>query len=226
MAQCQYGDVIEFCTWTDKYVRPVFSSIDESALAMTVKNSIWIIPWAGAFHLMALGVIGGAVLLSDLRLFGLGVTQRSPAEVDRAMAPWKLGALIVLIISGSLLALGEMMRLFMSPPYWVKMGAMFSAIIFTFGARRALIDEDVELGMVGKVLAGIAVALFVGTWFIRAGGSLAWSAMIIMLAILGALVFIVGKRTEAGPTTARLAAAFSIMAWLTTAVSGRWIAFW
>ena len=77
MAQCHSGDVVYECTLAEKYVYPLFDGVDQSALATAVKDSLAVVPWAGSFHLLALAMLGGAVLMppemgeGDCALIGL-----------------------------------------------------------------------------------------------------------------------------------------------------------
>lgn len=230
MPSCTYGDVVEPCSWTQKYVLPIYEGLDQSALATVVKDSLWMVPWAGALHLLALGVLGGAILLVDMRVLGAGLASQTPAALMRSLRPFLIAAVGVMVFSGSVLALGELMKLFYSPPYWVKMAALAAALLFTFGVRDGLIARDGQLGGIGWALAAAALILWLSV-FTALSNWLARAA----LATLGvglALFWILGARAAAKAGVAavapivKAASALSIALWLTVAASGRWIAFW
>lgn len=225
MATCYYEGEPYDCSFTDKFVLPIFDSIDQSSIATIVKDSTLIVPWAGSFHLLALGLLGGAIIMADLRVIGPGLHSQSPQSLNRKMRPFLLAAVAVLIASGSLLALGEMMKLFYSPPYWVKMASLVSALIFTFGVRDSLIHNN---GKLTPVAVGLGI-LSLGVWlcvFIAMTNTLARAAFLIMFALLGLAVWLSGRSADSMPLLARLGSATTIALWMTTAVAGRWIAFW
>ena len=47
---------------------PYFQAIENGIVGATIRDSLWLFPFVEAFHLVALAVIGGAVLLVDFRL--------------------------------------------------------------------------------------------------------------------------------------------------------------
>ena len=225
MATCYYEGEPYDCSFTDKYVYPIAERIDQSAIAEAIKDSTMIVPWAGSFHLLALGLLGGAIILADLRVIGPGLHTQSPQRLNTLMRPFLLAAFGVLVISGSLLALGEVMKLFYSPPYWVKMASMASALVFTFGVRDSLIRHHGRLTPLSIGLGVVSLVLWLGVFYALTS-TLARGAFLILIAALGALVWWSGRKPDAMPLMARLGSATTIALWLTTAVSGRWIAFW
>jgi hypothetical protein len=208
-------------------VQPVFRSIDSGALATLIKNSPTYTPIAGSVHLLALALLGGCIVLADLRLIGPGIEAQSPQELNRKMAPFLTGAVIVLILSGTVLALGEMMRLYASPPYWLKMASLVSALVFTFMVRDPVIRAGGKISPV--VWVGLALSMLVfwiswinlTDWFFGAR-----QAYIVFALVLAGFVVWGGIRKEKFPLSMRLVAAMSIFLWGSTAISGRWIAFW
>lgn len=210
---------------TASLVNDFFNAADQSGLATFIKNSPTIIPWAGAFHLLSLGLMGGAVILADLRNIGPGLTSPSAKELNRSMNPWLIAALIVLVLSGTVLALGEMTRLLYSPPYWMKMAALASALVFTFGVRNSVINNDGKFSPVAIVLSVLALTLYLIS-FVILSSWLARIAFLVMVLILGALYMTAGKRSSAVPAGIRAVSAITIALWFTTALAGRWIAFW
>jgi len=50
----------------------VFDAIEQSPIGAGIKNSTWLFPGIEAVHLLALALLGGSVLLLDLRLLGVG----------------------------------------------------------------------------------------------------------------------------------------------------------
>ena len=189
MAQCDYQGELYDCTLTDKYILPLFNDLDSSALATWVKESTAIVPWAGCFHLLALALLGGAVIMADLRNIGPGLTTPTPKALNTKMRPYMIVAVIVLVISGFSLALGELMKLFYSPPYWVKMASLFSALVFTFGVRDSLVQRDGRFTPVSIVLG----VLSLGGWlwvFAGLSSSLARVAFLIMIGGLALLVVV------------------------------------
>ena len=74
---------------------PFFEWCESLWLGRAVVGSLWLFPVIEAVHLLALSVLGGAVLLVDLRLLGVGLKHRTPQQLWREARPWMIGALAV-----------------------------------------------------------------------------------------------------------------------------------
>ena len=49
---------------------PYFEWIEASALGNAIRQSLWLFPVIEAVHLLGLSVLGGSVLIVDLRMLG------------------------------------------------------------------------------------------------------------------------------------------------------------
>src|SRR5262245_32427275 len=98
-----------------------FESCEASVVGRTIRDSFWLFPAIETVHLLALALIGGAVLIVDLRLLGLGLQRLSLTEVAQEAYPWFIGSLIVIIVSGVLLFFSEATKCYYNPAFWTKM---------------------------------------------------------------------------------------------------------
>ncbi len=141
---------------------PVFQAIEASAMGEAIRNSLWLFPIIEAFHLLGLAVIGGAILIVDFRLLGLGLRAHSVARLARDVQPWVLGSIVVMILSGFPLFVSEAIKCYYSFAFWTKMTALLLAIIFTFTVRRSvtLAAEGRFTPSVNKAVALTSLALW------------------------------------------------------------------
>ena len=141
-----------------------FQWCEQSGIGNAIRRSSWLFPLIEAIHLLGLGVIGGAVLVVDLRLLGLGLRRQSAAQLARDAQPWLVGSLLLMIITGSLLFLSEAIKCYYHEAFWFKMTSLFLAIVFTFTVQRkvTLADETGVNPFWGKVVALVSVALWSG----------------------------------------------------------------
>ncbi len=123
---------------------PVFEWCENTAVGNAIRGSLWLFPVVESFHLLALALIGGAVLVVDLRLLGLGLRRQPVAQLARDAQPWLAGGLVVMVVSGILLFLSEAVKCYYSAAFMTKMTFLFPAIVFTFTVRRrvAAADDD------------------------------------------------------------------------------------
>jgi len=117
---------------------PLFQALEASAIGAAVRDSLWLFPVVEAFHLVGLAVIGGAILVVDLRLLGLGLRGHPVSRLARDVQPWVIGSLILMVLSGAPLFLSEAIKCYYSFAFWTKMTALFLAIVFTFTVRRSV----------------------------------------------------------------------------------------
>lgn len=145
----------------------VFRWLEDTGVGRAIRDSIWLFPLIEGVHLAAFALIGGAIVLVDLRLLGLGLRRQPIAVVAREAQPWFLGGLAVMIASGALLFLSEAVKCYYSQPFWVKMSALFLAILFTFTVRRRVVtaDEVPARPVRGRLVALASLALW---------GTVAW----------------------------------------------------
>ena len=141
-----------------------FQWCEQSGIGEAIRKSAWLFPLIEAIHLLGLGVIGGAVLMVDLRLLGLGLRRQSVAQITRDAQPWLVGSLFLMIITGGLLFLSEAIKCYYHGAFWFKMSCLFLAIIFTFTVQRkvSMADETRIRPIWGRVVALVSVALWAG----------------------------------------------------------------
>jgi len=141
-----------------------FQWCEQSGIGEAIRRSAWLFPLIEAIHLLGLGLIGGAVLVVDLRLLGLGLRRQSVAQLARYAQPWLIGSLVLMIITGSLLFLSEAIKCYYHPAFWLKMTSLFLAIVFTFTVQRkvTMADQTRVRPLWGKVVALVSVLLWSG----------------------------------------------------------------
>jgi len=143
---------------------PFFQWCEASALGTAIRNSQWLFPVIEAVHLLGLALMGGIVLLVDMRLMRLGVRRKPVAALARELEPWLIGTLIVMLATGALLYTSEPIKLYYNGAFWMKMEFLASAIIFTFTIRRRVLAADeTRVGLLwGRLVALISIALWAG----------------------------------------------------------------
>jgi hypothetical protein len=135
-----------------------FEALEATSVGDGIKNSVWLFPAIEAVHLLALALLGGAILMLDLRLLGLGLTSQPASRLERDTRPWLIGALATMILTGGLLGVSEALKLYDKQAFWVKMIALACALVFTFAVKGPLARRDP--GLVGKAAALVSLALW------------------------------------------------------------------
>ena len=146
-----------------------FQAIADSSLSQAISTSTWAFAVTESVHLLALSVIGGAVLIVDLRLLGFGLRRQTIEAVAREAQPWLVGSLVVMLVTGVLLFVSEPIKCFYSTPFRVKMLCLLLGSIFAFTVRRKVTQAGE--GRVRPIWLKIVALVSLSLWFgVGAGG--------------------------------------------------------
>ena len=137
---------------------------EHSAVGDAIRTSNWLFPFIEAFHLLGLAVIGGAVLVVDLRLLGIGLRRQPVAQLARDAQPWLIASLMVMVATGVLMFMSEAIKCYYHPAFWVKMTSLFLAIVFTFTIhKKVVMADEARMGPLwSKLVALVSVMLWSG----------------------------------------------------------------
>lgn len=127
----------------------VFDWLELTAIGTAIRESIWLFPVIESVHLLGLALLGGAVLVVDLRLLGFGFPNKTAGYVLAQARPFFLAALLTMFATGVPLFLSEAVKCYWSDAFWLKMGALAVAIGFTFGVRNRLVSREQPLTALG-----------------------------------------------------------------------------
>jgi hypothetical protein len=139
---------------------PFFEWCEGTFLGSAVRESIYAFPVIEAVHLIALCVIGGAIIVVDLRMLGFGMRDQRISELAEHVRPWLVGGLAVMLSTGVLLFLGEAVKCFYNNAFWVKMLTLPVALVFTFAVKGRLLD-GLETGTRSRLLGSASLVLWV-----------------------------------------------------------------
>jgi hypothetical protein len=139
---------------------PYFEALEAGPIGDAIRTSTWLFPFIEAFHLVGLAVIGGAVLLVDFRLLGLGLKRQPVNELARDAQPWLIGGLLFMIASGVLLFLAESIKCYYSFAFWTKMTALTLAVLFTFTIRRSVTNDAVADALRMRIVGAVSILLW------------------------------------------------------------------
>jgi hypothetical protein len=134
---------------------PFFEWCESTALGLIVRESIWLFPVIEAVHLLGLCLLGGALLVVDLRLLGTGLTGTPVATLARQARPWLVTAVVVMTTTGLLLFLSESVKCYYNQAFWVKITTFPVALAFTFAVRQRVVGVD-GAGRAAERLTGAA----------------------------------------------------------------------
>jgi hypothetical protein len=129
-----------------------------------VRNSVWLFPSIEIIHLLALGVLGGTILIINLRLLGVRFRNEPVSDLARELQPWMIGSLAVMLVSGFFLFASEAEKMYGNSAFRAKMASLALAIVFTFTLyRKVTLSEETQMSPVwNSVAALISLVLWTG----------------------------------------------------------------
>src|SRR5687767_4235870 len=118
-----------------------FEWIERTGHGTMVRDSIWQFAAIEAVHLLALAVIGGAVLIVDLRLLGWTLGRQPVKQIARDAEPWLLGSLIMMLVTGYFL-----MASLAASKYYVNYAFQLKMVFLLLAIR----SEERRVGKEGR----------------------------------------------------------------------------
>ncbi len=147
-------------------LEPFFRWCESSLIGKAVAESVWAFPILEAVHLIGLCALGGALLVVDLRLLGVGLTAQPIARLARYARPWLIGSLLLMVATGVPLFLSEAIKAYYNTSFWVKMCTLPVALAFTFLVReRVARREPADANDPGTAIHRVTGAVSLALWF-------------------------------------------------------------
>lgn len=143
---------------------PLLERLESTGVGLIVRESVWLFPVIEAVHLLGLSLLGGAVLLVDLRMLGFGLTGTPTAVLAQQARRWITWAVVTMIVTGVLLFLSEAVKCYYSPAFWVKILTFPVAIAFTYAVRQRVAEAPDTTAGAAKLTALTSFTL----WFVVA----------------------------------------------------------
>lgn len=134
----------------------------ETPISTTFRDITWIIPAVQSTHLLAIAVVIGSALVLELRLAGALATDEAAGTVVRRYLPWIWRALVVLLLSGTLLVVAEPARTLGNTIFWTKMALILGAFVLTLAFRRPLLRApEGDVAVPAKPIAWMLMLIWV-----------------------------------------------------------------
>ena len=140
---------------------PFFEWCESTAIGQMVRQSLWAFPVIEAVHLLGLCMLGGSLLIVDLRMLGVGLSRQGIAELAGRARPWLMASLSLMVLTGILLFLSEAIKCYYNTSFWVKMSTLPVALVYTFGFRERIArDEALDSSWQSRLIGAGSMALW------------------------------------------------------------------
>lgn len=140
-----------------------FEWLDNSLLAQLSKAYGGVFAIVQMFHLLSLALLGGTVLIADLRLLGLLLRDVPSELVVENTGKWFDVALVGLAASGVFMSSAVALKLYYNEMFWAKMAALAVGIVFVYLIRRPLLRG--EHAALGPWLLRLLAVTSITIWF-------------------------------------------------------------
>jgi hypothetical protein len=149
-----------------------FSSwLAATGLSHTIQTAGWIIPTLQTIHILSVAAVFSAAILVDLRIWRLIERDQPLPAVARRFLPTIWPVLLILLVTGSLLIVGEPRRSLLNSTFYLKMALLALAILLTAGLQRSISsspnfwDRDRWRRMAGRLAATVSILVWCGILF-------------------------------------------------------------
>ena len=140
-----------------------FVALAHSSLGQFMQNSRWGFAAVEAVHLLALTLLGGSVLILDLRLLGLILRRESPRTLNRDLSRILLSSLAILVLTGIALVSEEALKCYYNAAFRWKMALLAAAVLFYFTLyRRVVLTLGSAATLASRITAVVSLSLWLG----------------------------------------------------------------
>jgi hypothetical protein len=123
----------------------ISSALYTTPISTWIRETAGIIPTIQSIHILAIAVVVGSALVTDLRLAGVLAIDETPRTVVRRYLPWMWAAIAVLLATGATMAVGEPNRVLENPMFWTKMALVVLAFALTLLFRYPFLHPQFQL---------------------------------------------------------------------------------
>jgi hypothetical protein len=142
-----------------------------TSLSNLIQTTGWVIPTLQTVHILCVAVLFSSAVLVDLRMLRLLQRDVPLPEVAARFLPVIWPVLVVLLLTGSLLIIGEPRRSLVNATFYLKMGLLLLAILVTFALQLPLRrtpgfwDRDIGRRLAGQCAAVASILVWCGVIF-------------------------------------------------------------
>ena len=129
-------------------------------LSMTIQDVSWIIPTVQTVHIVCVALVISSVFLVDLRLLGVFARKQPVAALTARFLTGIWFVLPILLVTGSILIIGEPGRSLENPAFGLKMLMLLMVIVITLVIQRPMRTNAGYWDSGGRRVAARTIALF------------------------------------------------------------------
>ena len=142
--------------------------LQKTWMSQMIDEHFWVIPTIQTIHILAIAAVFGSVVMVNLRIFQFAGRSRTMTEISRRYLPWIWWGLLVLLITGIGMTIGEPVRELTNPCFWMKMILIIVAAAISLwfqGSVRRNVARW-ELTHDGRVLIRVGSGAVIVMWCI------------------------------------------------------------
>ncbi len=134
-------------------------------LSHTIQTTSWMIPAIQTLHILGVAILFSSAVLVDLRVLRLLQRDVPMPEVTRRFLPVVWPILVVLLITGGLLIIGEPRRSLLNSTFYIKMALLALALLLTAGVQRFVVSPAArDAGRGRRIMAGAVASASLLVW--------------------------------------------------------------
>lgn len=142
--------ILEFFRWLQ--ATQVVTAFRESGLAY---------PIVLTGHLAGMGLFGGMIAITDMRLLGWAMKGSSITDVVQQLRIWKQIGFVMVVGCGSWLLAAKAELYYYNPFYWTKMTLLLLVGVHALVFHRGVYGNTVELDRAPKIPAKAKIAAYI-----------------------------------------------------------------
>ena len=113
--------------------------LSQTSLSLTIQTHEWVIPTIQSIHIAAISIALVSVFMIGFRVLGWTGLDQTLAETTARFWPWLAGSLVVLLVTGALMVVGEPARELLAFSFWLKMSLVVIGTALTWWVGRSSI---------------------------------------------------------------------------------------
>lgn len=152
--------------------------LQSADIATALRESQLMYPIVMFGHLAGMGLFGGMILMTDLRLLGIGMKSFTITETVKALRPWKHLGITLVATCGFFLAWAKAERYLGNPYFQIKLTLLFLIICHSIFFRKSVYRNTEELDKLpqvpGKAKAAAILSIVMWIGVVAAGRWIAY----------------------------------------------------